>query len=281
MLRKRSIICLIMSMLLIATMAACAKKAETPMATSPEMASDMATMENKAAGGAPAQSSRKLIFNANATIRVKDIQEAVVAAEKNALDIGGYVRNSFVNEYHGRVTLMIPAGDFDAFLGKLDAYGKVLHKEKGTQDVTELYFDTEIRIKNLEAELETLRGLLRREGWKVSELLEIEREIRRLTDELELLKGQLTGLDRRVEFSQLDIEFAAEQTRVELDDRDSFIYQIKVAFNYGIEALMRLITIAVSIVVFLVPLLPVAIVIYILVRFVIKPIARRTKKNQQ
>ncbi|NLK35533.1 MAG: DUF4349 domain-containing protein, partial [Gracilibacteraceae bacterium] len=41
--------------------------------------------------------------------------------------------------------------------------------------MTDSYFDTQIRIKNLEAEIETMRNLLQKPGWKVSEILEIER----------------------------------------------------------------------------------------------------------
>ncbi|MFZ5353830.1 MAG: DUF4349 domain-containing protein [Bacillota bacterium] len=285
MINTKRLLGLFMALLLIATLAACAAKTENSAATPAPASRDSngnTAAEAKAgspgAGEAPIQSNRKIIMNASVVVRVQSIAEAVKQAEERAHQIGGHVKKSYLDERSGSVTLMIPAGSLDSFIESIDTMGKILNKEKSSEDVTDIYYDTEVRIKNLETQIVTMRALLQREGWKVSEILEIEREIRRLTDELEILKGQMTNLDRRIQFSQLNIRFIMENTSVDIVDNDTFAYKIRLAFNYGVEALMQAVTLAVSLIVFLLPLVPVAVAVYAAWRYVIKPLAIRFKK---
>jgi predicted RNase H-like nuclease (RuvC/YqgF family) len=173
---------------------------------------------------------------------------------------------------------MIPAGNVDTFTTSLKSLGKMINSNRKTEDVTDSYFDTQIRIKNLETEIETMRNLLQKPGWKVSEILEIEREIRRLTDELESLKGYITNLDRQITYSEIQINFAKSQVAIDSTSQDGLGYKLKLALKNGINLLVNITTAILSFIAFILPISPFAIIAYFILR---KPISRFYKKDHQ
>jgi hypothetical protein len=74
------------------------------------------------------------------------------------------------------------------------------------QDITEQYFDLEIRLAN-QRRLETrLLELLERRTNELSDLLEIEREAARVRGEIEQLEGRKRFWDNQVSLSTLQVE---------------------------------------------------------------------------
>ena len=272
---KRKEWLILMAVLLAVVFGACsAKTARDNAAAAPQ------TVENqKAAATKPEDANRKIIVNANAALRVESLSAGMDALDSLTKELGGYTRDSYLDEDSGRLSSMIPADNLDIFLGRLDKLGKVVNKSKTSQDVTDTYFDTQTRIKNLEAEIETMRKLLQKEGWKVSDLLEIEREIRRLTDELELLKGQMTNLDRSIKYSQVDINLILAGTSVQTGSSDDFGYRIKTSFKSGIGFLTAMLAALASFAAFMLPLLPIGLILYIIWRKLIKPYLEKKKRN--
>lgn len=222
--------------------------------------------------------NRKLIVKLTMEMRVEDIEKSIMDTEAKAAAAGGYIRESYQNENSAQLTLMIPAEKVDTFTASLKGMGKVINSNRNTEDVTDSYFDTQTRIKNLEAEIGTMRELLQKPGWKVSEILEIEREIRRLTDELESLKGYITNLDRQVTYSEIQIRFEKNQSAIGVGNEDSLGYKLQLALKDGINLLINMITLILSLIVFLLPLTPVIAIGYLIIR---KPLRRFRKKDKQ
>jgi len=282
--RKFGLLLLItlLSMCLIFTGCSSRKAAESaPMpAQQPEAqaAADSAIGDSKLKSPTTQETNRKLIVKLSMEMRVDEIEKSISDTEAMAAAAGGYIKESYQNEFSAQITLMIPAEKVDTFTTGLRGLGKVLNSNRNTEDVTNSYFDTQIRIKNLEAEIETMRNLLQKQGWKVTEILEIEREIRRLTDELETLKGYLTNLDRQITYSEVRINFEKSQVAIDSENENDLGYKLKVALNNGVGLLVKVFTALLSVIAFLLPIAPIIIIAYFLLR---KPIRRYIKKSNE
>lgn len=127
------------------------------------------------------------------------------AAASNA-----YISQDEVNDYGGertehRVTVRIPAEKFDTFLETISESAVSLESKKvSAKDVTEEYVDIEARIKT-KKELEARYAQLLQRAAKVSEVLEIEKEMGALRAEIESIEGRLRYLKSQVAFSTLTI----------------------------------------------------------------------------
>ena len=89
----------------------------------------------------------------------------------------------------------------------------MLHRDIQAQDVTDEFVDTEIRIKNARAMQVRLKVLL--EKANVKEALEIEKEMRRVTEEIELLEGKLKLLKDKIAFSTITVAFEARGSTIQ------------------------------------------------------------------
>jgi hypothetical protein len=283
--RKKSLVLVLFIILLAASMvfSGCSNKHASEASPAAQAPSKADVSANEAVGAVPETTTaqlpnRKLIVKLAMEIRVEDVEKSILDTEAKAAAAGGYIRESYQNEDSAQLTLMIPAEKVEEFTASLKGMGKVINSNRNTEDVTDSYFDTQTRIKNLEAEIGTMRELLQKPGWKVSEILEIEREIRRLTDELESLKGYITNLDRQVTYSEIQIRFEKNQSAIDVGNEDSLGYKLKLALKDGIDLLVNMITLLLSFIVFILPLSPVIAIGYFLLR---KPLRHLRKKDQQ
>jgi hypothetical protein len=285
--KKRSLVHILFIILIVISFAFTGCSSGKAASEAPQAAPSQAPMEDSkmpdiVAPGAPPTTAqtpnRKLIVKLFMAMRVDSIEKSILDAEAMAATAGGYTSDSSQNELSGQITMMIPAGQVDTFAASLRSLGKITSSNRRAEDVTNNYFDTQIRIKNLEAQIETMRNLLQKPGWKVSEILEIEREIRRLTDELESLKGYITNLDRQITYSEVHINFEKSQIAIDSTSEDSLGYKLKLALKSGANVLVNITTAILSFVAFMLPIAPFAVVGYFLLR---KPIRRFYEKGKQ
>jgi hypothetical protein len=143
-----------------------------------------------------------LIYTARLHLAVFEARRAMDAAEKLARDSGGYL----VRRDDRTITFRVPAGKFQATLADVLKLGDLLHREVTARDVTEEFFDTQVRLQNLEAVRARFEELLKR-AQKVEEALAVERELERVAGQIEQLKGRLKLLKELVAFSTITVEF--------------------------------------------------------------------------
>jgi len=156
-----------------------------------------------------------LIYTARVTMAVYQVDQGIVAVEKIARDAGGYLALKKDRE----ITIRVPRARFDITLIQIDKIGDVLHRDVQAQDVTDEYVDAETRIKNARAMQVRLKVLLDKAN--VKEALEIEKEMRRVTEELELLEGKLKLLKDKIAYSTITVAFeprgsTIQATRIKL-----------------------------------------------------------------
>ena len=143
-----------------------------------------------------------LIYTARLHLAVFETRKAMDAAEKLARDSGGYL----VRRDDRTITFRVPAGKFQGTLADVLKLGDLLHREVTARDVTEEFFDTQVRLQNLEAVRARFEELLKR-AQKVEEALAVERELERVAGQIEQLKGRLKLLKELVAFSTITVEF--------------------------------------------------------------------------
>ncbi len=106
----------------------------------------------------------------------------------------------------GTVTCRIPAAAFDGVLATIQGYGKVESVNISSADITEQYFNLEIRLRNAQLLEDRLLKLLDKAGSKVSDLLEVEREVGRVRGQIDELEGRKRFWDKQVALSGLTID---------------------------------------------------------------------------
>jgi hypothetical protein len=159
------------------------------------------------------QNMRKIIYNADMYLVVKDTEAAAQQIEAMAQNMGGYVAR--MNGYRQDdsivydITIRIPANKFDAGRSALRSMAvRVDHENISTNDVTDQYYDIDARLRTLKATEEELTELLRetrKRGGKVEDIMEIYDRLVQIRSEIESLQGQLNRLDKLVSFSTIDI----------------------------------------------------------------------------
>jgi len=154
------------------------------------------------AAGEKVVATPMLIYTANLQLAVFETKKAIDAAEKLARDSGGYL----VRRDMQSITFRIPSVKFQATLDHVLTLGDVLHRDVSVRDVTEEFFDLQVRLRNLEAMRDRLEELLKR-AQKVEEALAVERELERVAGEIERLKGRVKLLRELVAFSTITIQF--------------------------------------------------------------------------
>ncbi|HEX6162905.1 MAG TPA: DUF4349 domain-containing protein [Vicinamibacterales bacterium] len=156
------------------------------------------------------QRDRKLIRNGEITLEVKSVESALAGLAETVRTIGGQSTNQIErqNQYGVRtasLTWLVPAARLDAAIAAIRALGQPKELSLKTEDVTTSYFDVTVRIdtqKQLERQLVALLG---RASNRLSDLLEIEREVARVREEIDRLEGRVRLWDSQLAMSSVVI----------------------------------------------------------------------------
>jgi len=158
-----------------------------------------------------AQTEQKIIKESNLRYETQDLeatyQQIISSVKKNKAYVQSDTEGKDYNSLYRTITVRIPNANFDAFLadvGKGVAYFD--RKEISAQDVTAEFIDIEARLKAKKT-LEKRYLQLLTKATKVSEILEIEKELSTIREEIEAKEGQLKYLQNRVSLSTVTIEF--------------------------------------------------------------------------
>lgn len=149
-----------------------------------------------------------LVYTAQLTMAVYQVEPGLDAVEKVARDVGGYlaVRGD------RRIEIRVPREKFQQALRAIEGTGDVLHRDVRAEDVTDRYVDTESRLRNARSMRLRLQQLLERA--QVKEAIEIEKELGRVTQEIEILEGKLKLLKDQIAFSTITVEYSPKSAAI-------------------------------------------------------------------
>jgi hypothetical protein len=210
----------------VAVLAAAAPACRARVADSPAAASRadaLATMQEREApkvaasagkghsGPPPLEAmlaSRKLVRTAQIALEVPSYEEAAEEIARLAESEGGYLADAQAargaqDRRRGTIVVRVPAGRFAAAYAGLKALGKVETETVSTQDVTKAYADLETRLRVKRDAEGRLREILRTRTARLSDVLEAERELTRLTEEIEQFEGERRYYDQQVALSTI------------------------------------------------------------------------------
>jgi hypothetical protein len=132
-------------------------------------------------------------------------------------------------------TLRVPSDRMADTLTRLRGLGQVVQDTQGSQDVTDQIVDLDARLASARATEQRLIELLRNRTGRLSDVLEVERELTRVRLDIERLVAEKTNVSRRVTYATIQIE-VREERKATIDGPVSFATRIRVAAADGLEA---------------------------------------------
>ncbi len=140
-----------------------------------------------------AEANRQMAYTASFTLTVKDTADAAAFIKMQAQKSGGYVVSS--NQFS--VTAKIPVGKADEFVKMLSNSGKLSDFAMNAEDLTDTITDLNVRLDNLK-KLRTRLTALLDQAQRVEDILKVEKELNRITTEIERLTAQLQNNQNKV-----------------------------------------------------------------------------------
>jgi hypothetical protein len=180
-------------------------QAETPLAGGPRSQAET-----------PLAAGPSIVRTVTLRIVASDFDAARPAIDRTLRDVGGFVGQLGVSDsgegprsIHG--TLRVPAARLDEAVAALKKLGRVINESQQADDVTEQVVDLDIRIANARITEKRLAELIQNRTGRVSDVLEVEREMTRVRTELERLDAQRKNVERRVAYATLVLEVLEER----------------------------------------------------------------------
>ncbi len=232
--------------------------------------------EEPGPGGLAAMAAaRKLVRTGQMTVEVPAYGQAAQALTRLAESLGGYVaetrsRRDDNGHESGTLVLRVPAERFDELMNGTGGLGRVRARGVNAQDVTKAYTDLETRLRVKRETAERLREILRNRTAGLADVLAAERELARVTEEIEQAEGERRFYDQQVALSTLTVELAEPQALVSGGAWEP----VREALHDALEVVARSLAVMIYAVAFLLPWL---LALWVLWRIVKAWRARRRK----
>jgi|SRR5882672_1159331 len=175
----------------------------------------LARQKAVAAGDAPlfprtSVAAGMVIRTGQTSIEVDSLERAVSQVRLLAGRIGGYVANTTMQTGRGQLRsasleVKIPADRFDDGLGGLASLGKLESVNVNAEDVGEEFTDVTARMGNARRLEARLIDLLATRTGKLKDVLDVERELARVREEIDRYDGRLRYLRAHAMLSTLTI----------------------------------------------------------------------------
>jgi hypothetical protein len=160
-----------------------------------------------------ASNDRKLVQNAKVDLQVKSFDEALQSISALASEGRGYVATTSSQKQEngklrGQIVVKVLPENLDDFLAKLRKLGDLKNQTLAAEDVTKQYVDTDARLRNARLVEQRLIALLEKNAGHVSDLLQVEKELGRVREQVEQLQSELKAMDMQVQFATVTISLA-------------------------------------------------------------------------
>lgn len=153
-----------------------------------------------------APQARLIVRTVDMTIEVVTVAMTMGSIGDVAAQYGGWIVSEQRSSRHtGWISIRVPTAQLDAAVRDISALGlDVTALNSSSVDVTEEYFDVQARITNLEQTRTALQRLLEREG-EVEDILEVQREVTNVSEQIERLEGRRRYLEQTSATSLINV----------------------------------------------------------------------------
>ncbi|OCB69564.1 hypothetical protein B0A79_04280 [Flavobacterium piscis] len=178
---------------------------------SPKNESASSELKDDMAEPASPQIPQKIIKEASLRFETNDLQDTFdqiqTAIAANKANIQNDSEGKDYDNVYRNLTVRVPSQNFDSFINAISkGVSYFERKDITSQSVTEQYIDLTTRLKT-KRKLEERYLQILQKATKISEILEIEKQISAIREEIEAKEGQLKYLESRVSESTVTIEF--------------------------------------------------------------------------
>jgi hypothetical protein len=214
--------------------------------------------------GAPAETQRKI------TSIAESLGGFVVTSESKQRQIGDAKQELEVN-----LVIRVPATQFGPALDQIRSTASRVIQEKITgQDVTEEFIDLEARLKTQKA-LESQFLEIMKQANKVSDALEVQRQIAEVRTEIEKLEGRKRFLENRASLSTITVSLQSP-TAIAVNT-SGFGRNVREAVADSVDVAVAIVLFLIRFVIVMIPIVILVIIPgWLIARFAL----RRTRKIQ-
>ncbi len=154
---------------------------------------------------------QKIIKTATLRFETKDIDKTRQTILSLTQQLNGFIQQDYSGKGYNEITqnlvIRIPTKNFQPFIDGLSkTVGYFDEKTISRQDVTEEFVDLQARLK-AKRELENRYLEILKKAKNVTEILEIERELATIREEIEAKEGRLKYLENKVSLSTISVSF--------------------------------------------------------------------------
>ena len=220
---KKRLFALTTAALLLLALTACGAKEEAPAASAPAASAPMAeeyyygadmemSMTDSPAGGGEegsVTSGQKLIRTASLEMETLDFETTNQTLTDLVEKMGGYmessnIRNRSSGYRHANYVIRIPAEHYEEFLNQAGSLCHETWRSTSQEDISEMYYDTQGRLKTQQIKLERLQDLLAR-AESMEDIITIESAISETEQLIDSYSGTLRRYDGKVDYATIDL----------------------------------------------------------------------------
>jgi len=227
------------------------------------------------------EKTQKIVRSADISIYVEKFDEKVDEIMKTVDELGGYIENSQIqggksadSPRRANMSLRIPQANLNNALDKFKAMGRVTNQQISGENITDAYYDTDARVRNLLQQEQRLLEILNM-AKNVDEILRIENELNRVRTDIDMLTGQLTAWDKMVELSLINVNLIEQEPskeKVTTVTPHELLQRAKQGFITAINLSLNMLASLAEVVGAILPLALILGIIYLIMKF-----SRRSK----
>ncbi|MBX3225818.1 MAG: DUF4349 domain-containing protein [Labilithrix sp.] len=190
--------------------AGCAQKSE------PAAAAASHAGASEVAVNAPPSAERSRIVTMDMTITVDRFDDALAELRASVDRAGGYVSDMHAQGAKGgetaRLEIRVPADRAQNVRGSLAALGEITNATEKVEDVTEQRADLEARLANTKVQEKRLLEIMANKSGSIADLVETEKELARVRENVERLEAQQRSLKGKVDLATIHVTLESRST---------------------------------------------------------------------
>jgi hypothetical protein len=253
-------------------------EAELPATEEPEL--EVVSEGEYAFSPQAATMERKMIYRGYMELEVEKgkFSEKFDEIANIAKAVGGFVSNTESSAYgdqlaRGTITIRIPVESFDSVIEQIKKLGNVKNLNTNVQEVTQEYVDLESRLKHFQAQEEVLLKMMK-ESETVEDSISVHRELSRVQEQIEIIKGRLRWLDEQISLSTITVFVTEPSVKPK---PEPITWEFLDALREGARLFISVIN---GTVIFIMAIFPIAVIgalVFLIVKYIIKRL--KTKKE--
>ncbi len=204
---------------------------------------DLSSAANAGASRVYSDENAKLIRRAGIELQTTDFAAAEAALDALVAEQEGYYESAQVqgggyydpyNYRYGSYVVRVPSGRYSSFLEAVGTVGHVVRLEQSSEDIGEVYFDTESRLQALQIKRERLLALLEQAA-TMQDIIDLENALSDVEYQIEQYSTELRRYDGLVDYATITLSLD-EVRRVEggAGEKDTLGVRLAAAFSEGL-----------------------------------------------